>query len=78
MQLVFDQRRIPRSTTRKEWREMDRWRRNAQRRIRERVEAQTAAFQVFGVNSRQGEEFMERLIRPPVLLSSHQEPVAYG
>lgn len=48
MTLSFDWRKIPRSLTRAEWREIDRWRRKAQRQIRAEITRQQNDVAVFG------------------------------
>ena len=82
MILVFDQREVPRSTTRREWREIDRWRRNAERSCREHGDRQLAAFTALGSSEcpqnpqivRMKHDLIEELVRPPLLMATSSEP----
>jgi hypothetical protein len=75
--LLFDQKRLPRSMKREEWREVDRWRRITQRKLREATERDADAIR------RAREELgafgsatlllaAERLVNPPVLIWPYQ------
>lgn len=61
--LVFDQGRIPRTTTRAEWRKIDRWRRTTMRTIRESEEGLRNGLVAFG-----SVKIAERLINPPIMI----------
>jgi hypothetical protein len=73
MMLHFDQTKVPRSTTRAEWREMDRWRRTTEARIRAEQYKQLEMLTLYGTtNPELAAELADRIINPPVLLGPHQ------
>ncbi len=61
--LIFDQSRVPRTTTRAEWREIDRWRRNTEKDCRENEERLLGYIGTFGSTA-----LAETLINPPVCI----------
>lgn len=84
MQLLFDQTRVPRSTTRNQWREMDRWRRVTERKLAVEVERKcdtlrkmTEQFVATGSTTvllqRVQDDIIQHLVFPPLLLGPHQE-----
>ena len=68
--LLFNQRAIPRSTMRSEWREIDRWRRKTQREIDRLTMNGREAMQNFGAfgHTEMHIQLAERMINPPVLV----------
>ena len=69
VQLLFNQRAIPRTTTRQEWREIDRWRRSTQRITAEHTRDMSDAIGhlvAFGQVA-VAIDVTERLINPPVI-----------
>ncbi len=67
MRLIFEPSRLPRAMTRPQWREVDRWRRVVQARLRQNVEAQTYALIIYGSTHPACIDIIERLIRPPLM-----------
>ena len=73
MVLLFDINKVPRSTTRAEWREMDRWRRSTEARLRAERYKQLEMLTIYGTtNPELAAELADRVINPPVLLGPHQ------
>lgn len=69
IQLLFQQGAIPRTTTREEWRKIDRWRRETTKRLRADAEQGLATALTLGV-SHPGimEDYINRAVNPPVLI----------
>lgn len=66
--LVFSQDAIPRSTTREEWQEIDRWRRVTERVIREASETRRVALvDLLEINPEISRRIAESLIDPPAM-----------
>ena len=63
MRLIFDYSRIPRSTTRAEWREIDRWRRTTEKTWRDDEERLRSYVGTFGSAA-----LSEQLVNPPVCI----------
>lgn len=63
MRLVFDHARIPRTTTRAEWREIDRWRRGTEAACRKADEQLFSYVGAFGSAA-----LAEKLINPPICI----------
>jgi hypothetical protein len=77
MMLLFDQRKLPRTMNRKEWRGIDRWRRVTQHKLREAMERQVQALSAIrddlgAYGTATHLHAMERLINPPVLIGPGQ------
>lgn len=75
--LLFDQKRLPRSMKRAEWREIDRWRRMTQRKLREVAESRAASIRHASEDLGAFGSIMllieaEKLINPSVVIGPYQ------
>lgn len=71
--IMLDIRRFPRSMSRKEWREIDRWRRVTQRRINEETARQLYNLGAYGTTHPEiYRDVMERIVNPPMLMGPYQ------
>jgi hypothetical protein len=72
MRLLFNPAKLPRTMTRKEWKEIDRWRRVVTRKLRESLEQRLSEVFIRG-----GEKFLidvlDEAVNPPLLLGPYQE-----
>lgn len=72
MILYFDITKIPRSTTRQEWREMWRWKREVEKKLKEELGRKISILQtVTDLPSRVRENLMNEMIYPPLLLGPY-------
>lgn len=72
-QLIFDRDRIPRTTTRAEWRAIDRWRRVTERQLREDVQKAVDNLVLFGTThpdlfKKRADELALFISFPPVMM----------
>ena len=65
--LIFEQRRIPRTTTRKERREMDRWRRRTQREFRRNADRVVELLREADLPANFRLRVIDRIVNPPVM-----------
>jgi hypothetical protein len=77
MNLIFNLRKLPRTMTKREWREIDRWRRVAERKLREAIQRQTEALAAMrddlgAYGTATHLHAIERLINPPALIGPYQ------
>lgn len=69
MILYFDATKFPRSTTRAEWRAIDRWRRETIKRLAAKTARQVENLRLFGsTHPELSRRILDRLINPPVLV----------
>lgn len=70
MQLLFIPQAFPRTTTRKTWREADRWRRVVQKKLRAHMDDQIKTLVEHGdtMPAQVKQDMMFRLTNPPLLL----------
>ena len=74
MVLLFDINKVPRSTTRAEWREMDRWRRSTEARLRAERYKQLKSMTLFATtHPDEAMKIAEHIINPPLLLNPWQK-----
>jgi len=74
MQLLFDQNKLPRTMTRQQWQECDRWRRSTQKILRQYTERRLEALIRIGTsNPVLQDELLNEIINPPVLMGSYQQ-----
>jgi hypothetical protein len=74
MQLLFDQNKLPRTMTRQQWRKCDRWRRSAQKILRQYTERRLEALIRIGTsNPVLQDELLNEIINPPVLMGPYQQ-----
>lgn len=68
--LVFDHSRIPRTTTRKEWREIDRWRRITERQVKKAVaeEHELLRRNLDMLPPETRARMIDRMINPPLMV----------
>lgn len=76
MMLLFNPDKLPRTMTRAEWKECDRWRRVTQQVLKKAVDQQMMDFAVYGSTMPAGsrEAAVSRIINPPVLLHPSADP----
>jgi hypothetical protein len=69
IQLLFNADAIPRSTTREQWREIDRWRRVTVRTLRDKMDRQLANAIAYGTSHPEllG-DFIDRAVNPPIMI----------
>lgn len=68
MILAFNPAKIPRTTTRSAWRDIWRWKRETEKRLREHVERQREMLILYGTTHPElARDISERLIYPPVV-----------
>ena len=72
MRLLFDQRKVPRSTSRAEWREIDRWCRTTRRELAEHELWQRDLLAVSGSTNPMRAHLIDAMINPPLVLGPHQ------
>lgn len=78
MKLVFNQDRIPRTTTREQWRKIWRWKREIEKRLSaeeaemiEQIKAATSELVLYGtatVHTRFINDTFDHLINPPIMV----------
>lgn len=70
MNLVFNASSLSRSITRSEWKEIWRWKRLTERRLKKSVEEQIAMLVAFGTNMPKHvrEDIVDLLINPPLMI----------
>lgn len=75
--LHFVPTKFSRSTTRAQWREIDRWRRVMQKKLGEETQRQINDFVVFGSTMlpRAREDLLYRMTNPPLLVHDKQKLV---
>lgn len=68
--LIFNPSSLPRSMTRREWKEADRWRRTVQRKLSEEMNERLDILAEFGAElpRRIRQELTEGLINPPAII----------
>lgn len=67
--LMFVPEKIPRTTTREQWRKMWRWKREAESRLRADIERATRDLVIFDETRHKiGKDIAEGLINPPLLV----------
>ena len=73
--LAFNQSTLPRSMTRQEWREVDRWRRVTQKVLAEQARKRVDNLIAFGSSmpSWQRKDLIDRLVNPTLLLGPYQD-----
>lgn len=72
--LCFNQTKVPRTVTRDEWREIDRWRRVTQRQLAKDAQAEIERLVVFGsTHPELARRMAERITNPPLLLGPYQD-----
>lgn len=69
IRLLFNAAAIPRTTTREQWREIDRWRRVTERTLRAERDRQIANMITYGTSHPEllG-DFIDRAINPPIMV----------
>lgn len=74
MILVFNPDKIPRTTTRQQWRKMWRWKRTTEKELRKRVDEAMNNFIVYGTTwtPEMRARYLDEVVNPPILLGSHQ------
>ncbi|SDL08463.1 hypothetical protein SAMN05428953_12682 [Mesorhizobium muleiense] len=74
--LLFNADAIPRTTTREQWREIDRWRRVTERTLRAERERQIASIITYGTSHPEiVRDFIEKAINPPIMM--YPKPKAF-
>ncbi len=75
MILYFDITKIPRTTTRAQWRKMDRWRRLTKQRLSEARRRALDNLVAFGstMPARLREGIIDEMVNPPLLLGPHMD-----
>lgn len=66
MELVFRQGLIPRTTTRAQWREISRWRRNTQRILRDAIERRRDNLAFYGIGDLRFAREIDHIVNPPI------------
>lgn len=70
--LIFNPRKIPRTITRQEWKEIHRWRRVTQKNINEMIQLGRNRLTILGPG-KQRDDLIDRMINPPVILGPYQD-----
>jgi len=70
LQLYFNPQKFPRTITREEWREIWRWKRITEKKLREEMSRQLANLATYGITH---PEYLERFVNPPLLVHDKQE-----
>lgn len=69
IQLIFNKTAIPRTTTRKEWREIYRWKRSIEREMDNYFEAAHEAISLYGKDHPTlMRNYLDRATNPPVII----------
>lgn len=69
IQLAFNAKTIPRTTTREQWRAIDRWRRVAERKLREEMQRRVKNIMVYGTSHPEiyRRNLLDEIINPPIM-----------
>ena len=68
MILVWEPSKLPRTMTREQWHEIDRWRRVTQKKLCAQEERMRLDLMTFGTTHPRGAEIANRLVNPPLLV----------
>ncbi len=70
MYLVFNQEKIPRSTTKEQWQRIFRWKRETDKILKEEVDKQINNFIVYGSTIPQyiKDDMVDRIVNPPIMV----------
>lgn len=76
-QLYFNPSKFPRTIKRKEWKDIWRWKRVTEKRVKEEVDKQISNLIVYGSTMPRyiKDDIMEELIYPLLLIHDKQEPL---
>jgi len=80
IQLSFDPSAFPRTTTRSEWKDIWRWKRETEKKIAATMKSQMDNFRIYGSTWApfMQEEFIQRVINPPIMMHPKQQVGYYG
>ena len=76
MQLYFVPTKLPRTMSRKEWKECDRWRRVTQKKLAEEMQKKIDMLATFGtteLEQRMKRDIINEAIYPPLLLGPYMD-----
>lgn len=74
IKLIFNPSSFPRTITRSEWKDIWRWKRDTEKRLKAHMDAQMQDFYTYGTtwspNAR--DDFIQKLTNPPIMMHPRQ------